>query len=316
MNRKLHIFLIKLFYGSVFYPLHSFQQGMIRANGIELWVEAFGKKENPALLLIMGCGAPGLLWHQAFCKQVADRGFFVIRYDHRSTGLSSMIDYEKSPYNLMDMANDVLAILDHYGIQKAHIVGGSMGGLIAMLLCAHFPNRVSTLTLIMTTSDGQVTLDAIAGKPIHSSLSPPHPAILNWVKNYQAHPPKTLAEKKKTFLDVARLQNGSVVPFDEKVYHRLAFESFLKNSNLDGLEQHLKAWEASSDLHKQTISLLHAPTLIIHGDQDPIFPLDHAKALKKAIPHAQLKIIPDMGHGLNTHFYNIIIEKIEDMTKP
>lgn len=315
MIHAIHILFIKLFY-LVCFPLHSFKQKLIHINGFDLWVETFGKKENPALLLIMGCGAPGLLWHQKFCEQLADKGFFVIRYDHRDVGLSSKIDYEKAPYTLLDMAEDAVAILDHYAIQKAHIVGGSMGGVMAMLFAAHFPDRVSTLTLMMTTPDGCSTLDAIEEKPSRSPLSPPHPAILEWIKRFRSNRPQTLKDKQERFLEIGRIQNGSAVLFDEKVFRQLALQSFLKTPSLDGIDHHLKAWKASCDLHQQVIKkMIKVPTLIIHGDQDPIFPLDHAAALKQAIPHAQLAIIPGMGHGLNTHFYTDLIEKIENITK-
>lgn len=314
MKRKIHIFFVRLFYliSSIF---HGFTQKIIHANGIDLWVETFGKKENPTILFIMGCGAPGLMWHQKFCQQLADKGFFVIRYDHRDVGLSSIRDYQNFPYTLLDMAKDAIAILDHYSIQKAHIVGGSMGGIIAMLLDAHFPDRVLTLTLIMTTADGRSTLDAIEEKVSQSPLSPPHPSILEWLKSYKLNPPKTIVEKEKKLLEIGRIQNGSIVPFDEKLYRQIAFQSFLKSSNLEGIFKHLKAWSASNDLHRQTIDQIQTPTLIIHGDQDPIFPLDHPMALKNAIPHAQLTILTGMGHGLNTQFYDVLIEKIEGMTK-
>lgn len=313
MKRKIHIFLIKIIY-RILFPFQPIHQKLIHANKIDLWTESFGKAEDPAILLIMGCGAPGLLWHQRFCQRLADKGLFVIRYDHRDVGLSSMIEYQTSPYSLLDMANDALAILDRYGIQKAHIVGGSMGGVIGMLLAAHFPYRVSTLTLMMTTADGRSTLDALQEKQPRSFLSPPDPAILEWMKSYTLNPPKTLAQKEKKFLEVGHIQNGSAVPFDEKLYRQLAFQSFLKTRNLDGIFKHLKAWEASCEQHIQTISKIKVPTLILHGDQDPIFPLDHSTALQEAIPQAQLVIIPGMGHGLNTHFYDILIEKIYDRT--
>lgn len=314
MKRSLLNFLISLFF-LCSCSLQAFEQKVVQANGLEFWTETFGKKEDPALLLIMGSGGQGLLWHQKFCEQLADKGFFVIRYDNRDVGLSSTIDYQKSPYNLLDMAKDATAILDDYGIQKAHIVGGSMGGLITMLMGAHFPDRVSTLTLLVTTSDMRSNLNALQEKPLNSPLSPPRPAILAWVKDYLANPPKTLAEKVNKFLEGGRINNGSKTLFDEELNHQLALQSFLRERNPESVSNHLKAVEASYDLHKQSAGKIQTPTLILHGDEDPIFPLDHGEALKQVIPHAQLEIIPGMGHALNTHFYNVLIEKIVEISK-
>jgi pimeloyl-ACP methyl ester carboxylesterase len=300
----------------VSYPLQAFEQKVVRANGLEFWTESFGKQENPALILIMGSGGQGILWHQKFCEQLADRGgFFVIRYDNRDVGLSSTIDYQKSPYTLLDMAKDAVAILDAYGIQRAHVVGNSMGGLIAMLMGAHFPDRIASLTLMATTSDLRSNFAAFQGKPSPSLLSPPQPAVVAWVKSYVSHPPKTLNEKVEKFLEGGRIQNGSKVPFDEELEHQLALQSFLRTQELGSMFNHSKAMQASYDLSKQAASKIKAQTLILHGDQDPIFPPDHAVALKQAIPHAQLEIIPGMGHGLNTHYYNVLIEKIEDISR-
>ncbi|MBA3814177.1 MAG: alpha/beta hydrolase [Alphaproteobacteria bacterium] len=191
--------------------LAAFEQKVIQTNGLEFWTETFGKRENPALVLIMGSGGQGLLWPQKFCEELADKGgFFVIRYDNRDVGLSSTIDYQKSPYTLLDMAKDAVAILDDYDIRKAHVVGMSMGGPIAMLMEAHFPDRVASLTLMATTSDMRSNFAALQGKPSPSPLSPPQPVIVEWVKSYVANPPKTLDEKVEKFLE------GDVYKTDQK----------------------------------------------------------------------------------------------------
>lgn len=294
---------------------YAFQQKVVQAKGIEFWTETFGKKENPAILLVMGSGSQGLLWHQKFCEKLADKGFFVIRYDHRDVGLSSTVDYQKAPYTLLDMTKDAVAILADYDIQKAHVVGFSMGGPIAMLMGAHFPDRVSSLTLMATSSDMRSNLDAIQGKPSQSLLSPPRPAVLAWVKSYITDPPKTLDEKLAKFLEGVRIQNGSKIPFDEDLNRQLALQSFIRTRDLESMFNHLKALETSYEMYAQAPSKIKAPTLILHGDEDPIFPLDHGKALKNAIPHAQLNIIAGMGHGLNSHLYETLIEKIQGITK-
>jgi len=295
--------------------LHALEQKVVQVKGLEFWTETFGKREDPALLLIMGSGAQGLSWHQKFCEQLANKGFYVIRYDHRDVGLSSHVDYKESPYTLLDMAKDSIDILNEYGIQKAHIVGASMGGPIAMLIGAHFPDRVSTLTLMVTSPDMRSNLDALQGKPSESSLSPPQLVILSWIKSLVGNPPKTLPEKMKNSLEGSRILNGVKVPFDEELNHQLALQGIMRTRDPLSMFNHLKALEASYDLYKQALTQIKAPTLILHGDQDPIFPIDHSEALKQAIPHAELVIIPGMGHVLNTHFYTILIDKIVGITK-
>lgn len=134
---------------------------------VHLWYETFGKKENPTLLLIMGGGCQGIMWPTALCERLAEEGFFVIRYDHRDMGLSSFIDYEKNPYDLMDLSRDAIEILDALEIRKAKIVGISMGGLIATILGAYFSDRIDSIVPIAITSDFSTFLD-----PSENNTSP------------------------------------------------------------------------------------------------------------------------------------------------
>lgn len=314
MKHNICAFLSGLFF-FLSHPLHAFEQKVVKAGGLVYWTESFGNKENPAIILIMGSGCQGLLWPQKFCEKLADKGFFVIRYDNRDVGLSSLIDYQKSPYTLLDMAKDTVAILDDYGIQKAHVVGTSLGGIIAMLLEAHFPERVSSLTLMETTSDLRSNLAALQGKPTTSPLSPPKPEILEWIKSYLTNPPKTLDDQIERTVEGVRIANGPTAPFNETLNRELALQGFMRMRKIENSFNHVKAAEISYDLHTNALKKIKAPTLIIHGDQDPIFPLDHGKALKKAIPHAQLEIIAGMGHVMNTHFDDILIEKIVGVTR-
>jgi pimeloyl-ACP methyl ester carboxylesterase len=294
---------------------HAFAQKVVQAKGLEFWTETFGRRENPAILLIMGSGTQGLLWHQKFCEKLADKGFFVIRYDNRDVGLSSLIDYNKNPYDLMDMAKDAVAILDDYGIQKAHVVGASMGGMIATLLGGNFPERTASLTLMVTTPDVRSNLAAIQGKESTSPLSSPKPVFLTWVKSYLTTPPKTLEDQLERNLEGMRLLNGSTFPFDEALYRQLTLQGFQRTRSLENSFHHVKAMETSHALQAKAFNKIKAPTMILQGDEDPIFALDHGEALKKAIPHAQLEVIPGMGHVLNTHLYDTLIEKIQGVAE-
>src|SRR5439155_26262945 len=126
-------------------------EGTVTANGIRIWYETFGDPSDPALLLIMGLGAQAVAWDEEFCQRLASASRFVIRYDNRDVGLSQWFD-EGPAYELADMADDAAALLDALGISGAHVVGASMGGMIAQLLALRHPAKVLTLTSIMSTT--------------------------------------------------------------------------------------------------------------------------------------------------------------------
>jgi pimeloyl-ACP methyl ester carboxylesterase len=118
----------------------------VRSGDLELWTESFGDASRPTVLLIMGVMNQGILWPDEFCAEIADSGYHVIRYDHRDTGQSSSVDFEEHPYTLDDLASDALKVLDGYGVEKAHVVGLSMGGFLAQLLALDHPDRILSLT--------------------------------------------------------------------------------------------------------------------------------------------------------------------------
>jgi pimeloyl-ACP methyl ester carboxylesterase len=293
----------------------AFEQKVIQTNGLTFWTETFGDPKNPPLLLIMGSGTQGLVWHQKFCELLARKEYFVIRYDNRDVGLSSIIDYQTDPYTILDMAKDAIAIMDAYQLKQTHVVGCSLGGVIAMLMGAHHPERIASLTLMMTSTDLRPAAYAVYGNSSNSTLSQPKPDYLAWIKNYISHIPATLDEKVVQFIEFARILNGPKVLSDEALNRQLGLQTYIRMRDPLSPFNHHKAMMASHDLHDDAPSKIKAPTLILHGDQDPILPLDHAEALHQAIPHAQYVLIKDMGHSLNAKFYDLIIEKIAGITK-
>lgn len=313
--KKTAILIVSLF-ALISQSLHALEPKVILANGLEFWTESFGNKKNPAVLLIMGTGGQGLLWPQAFCEALADKGFYVIRYDNRDTGLSSSIDFKQSPYTILNLAKDAITILDSYKIQKANIVGGSMGGEVGVILAANYPSRVASLTLFSTTTDMKPAMEAFLGLPTtDNTLSPPKPAILEGVKK-MVKPPKTLEEKLNNFMKGVALNAGSKVPVDKALMRQLGLQSFVRMLNPDGAANHFAAVIASYQLHQDAIPKVKAPTVILHGDQDPVFGMDHALALHKAIPQSKLIVIPGMGHGVtNPQFYKPAIEGILEVAQ-
>lgn len=280
-------------------------------NGINLWVESFGNPMNTPILLIIGAGAQCKLWPDDFCKKLADHGYFVMRYDHRDTGKSSRIDYQNSPYTIMDLTQDAVEVLDHFHIQSAHIVGFSMGGQIAQFIGAYFPEYAKTITLMGTSTSFKEGFNAFEGKLTSEGLSPPKAHYVKWatrVINIEELSPE---EKIQDFLTSWKFLNGDKAAFDEEVYNQIAIETY-SQSKLDNYANHALAMQASYEEHKNAPSLIKAPTLIIHGNEDPVFGVDHAYALNKEIQESQLFIIDEMGHNLNSKFFGEIITLIKN----
>jgi pimeloyl-ACP methyl ester carboxylesterase len=291
------------------------QVNFVKANGVELWTEGFGDKQNPALVLIMGSGGQGVLWPVAFCQQLAAQGYFVIRFDHRDTGLSSLIDFTTRPYNLLDMANDVRCILDHYQLRKAHIVGASMGGAIAMIFGAHFPEHTHSLTLMVTTTDLRPAFDALQGLEIKHALPAPAPKVLAAAKIAMNHMPELLEDKIQLFINNAETNSGSI-PVDKELCRELALEIFQRSKWPDNVNNHFQAMMRSHDIHAAAPGKITAPTHILHGSEDPIFPVEHGKAIHAAISGSTLYIMPGLGHNLaNRQFFQPAIDNILSCTK-
>ncbi len=287
---------------------------MVKANGVTLWTESFGDKQNPPILLIIGAGSQAILWPDEFCQKLAKEGFFVIRYDHRDSGKSSAVNYQKNPYTVMDLAKDAVAVLDYYKIKKANIVGFSMGGQIAQFLGAYFPSRVSTLTLMATSTSFKEGFDAFAGNPVEG-LSPPQDFYVKWATRGVDPAKQTEAEKIKDFVHSWKILNGDKVPFDTMLYTQIAKDSLARSKLTNPYFSHSLAMRASFADHKRAPGLIKAPTLIIHGSEDPVFGVDHAEALHDAIADSELVVIDNMGHLLNTHFYDEIIALIKEQTQ-
>lgn len=286
---------------------------IIKANNIKLWTESFGDEHNPPILLIIGAGAQSILWPDKFCQKLADQGFYVIRYDHRDTGESSKINFKKHPYTVMDLTKDAVAVLDKYKINQANIVGFSMGGQIAQFMAAYYPSRVLSLTLIGTSTSFKEGFDAFAGvAPKEDALSAPLPYYVEWATRKVDYKKQTRSQKIKDFIHSWKLLNGDKTPFDEKLYTLIAERSFARSKLDNPYFHHSKAMQASFAEHEKAPSLITAPTLIIHGTEDPVFGVDHAEALHDAISDSKLEIIEGMGHALNTHFYDQIVGLIKE----
>ncbi|MEW2353708.1 alpha/beta fold hydrolase [Spirillospora sp. NPDC029432] len=275
---------------------------MIETNGVELWTEEFGDPAHPPVLLIAGSMSQGVTWPDALVGRLAAAGRRVIRYDHRDTGRSSVIDFEREPYSWADVKDDALGVLDAYGIAAAHVVGHSAGGLVAQWIAAEHPDRVLSLAVIGSSPlgrrEGQVLMRALTGEPPRpGDLPPPLPAFVEFYAEAMASPPPADRASMIDFaIETARLLNGPDLPFDEDEQRRLE-ERIHDRARRPGSEAgHGKAGGAYPDFEPTgLLGGITAPTLVIEGGSEPCKP-GHGALIAAEIPGAELLMIDGMGH--------------------
>jgi pimeloyl-ACP methyl ester carboxylesterase len=258
---------------------------MIEANGVELCTESFGRPAEPAILLIMGIGASMLWWEEGFCRLLAEGGRFVIRYDHRDTGRSVTSEPGRPDYTGTDLIADSAGVLDAYGIPAAHVVGVSAGGAFAQLLALAYPARVLSLVLISTSP-------ATLGE---RGLPPATERYKRFVTTATAD----WSDERSVIgylVDYARMLSGGGRPFDEAATRELVRRDVERAHNIAASENHGLA--AEGEMPRQSLSSIAVPTLVIHGTDDPMFPLEHGEALAREIPGGRLLTLEGTGHGI------------------
>ncbi|MFJ5231015.1 alpha/beta fold hydrolase [Kitasatospora sp. NPDC088391] len=276
---------------------------IVESGELRLWSERTGAPTDPAVLLVMGTAAPGVGWPDELVDALVAGGRQVIRYDHRDTGRSSRVDFAARPYALADMAADAAAVLDGHGVAAAHVVGASLGGAVGQWLAVHRPARVRTLTALMTGpmghSPGPAWARALAGRaPDPGDLPPPSARFLAHLAHRAALPQGTPDERLAAHLETWRVLNGEVLPFDEPAARRFVRASFDPNGDPGAGHHHDLAARRMTEDRLAPLSSIVAPTLVLHGTEDPLRPLPHGRALAGEIPHARFRPIPGMGHSL------------------
>ena len=276
---------------------------------VKLWSESFGDKRNPALLLIMGAMNQGIFWPREFCEELAKSGYYVIRYDHRDTGKSDGIDYQKNPYDLTTMKNDAVSVLNAHQIKEATVVGLSMGGYIAQLLAIENPDKVSKLVLISTSADHRPYMKATMGLPVtNSSLPPPSEHFLGYIKKSIESPPETKDEITSNLINGWRVTyaGSKAFPADE-VARTIRLSEERSRSDVMPMN-HALATNSSQD-RLDLVKKIYMPTLVIHGKHDPCLPLEHGKYLSDNIPNSSLVVL-DMGHSFQWSWDSEIANEI------
>jgi len=256
---------------------------LLHVNGIELCVETFGSPDDPALLLLGGASASMDWWQSEFCERLADGGRFVIRYDPRDTGESTSAPAGAPDYTADDMMADIVALLDALELERAHIVGVSMGGGMAQWLALEHPGRVATLTLISTSPGPEDDLPPMADRLQKLFSDPPPPP--DWSDRDAAT--DYIVEEHRPYA-------GSL-GFDEDVVRAIATTVVGRARDLAAAGNHWQL-EGSGGPLRPRLGSIAVPTLVIHGTDDPMFPLGHGEALAREIPGARLVTIEGMGH--------------------
>jgi pimeloyl-ACP methyl ester carboxylesterase len=283
------------------------------SNGIEIEYESFGPDGLEPLLLIMGLGTQMIGWTEEFCQLLAAHGHQVIRFDNRDTGLSTKFsDAEhdtvidalkksisgqpvKTAYELSDMAADAAGLLDTLGVPRAHVVGASMGGMIAQTLTLDSPDRVATLTSIMSHTGEQ-------------GLSQPTPeAVQVLMTPAPTQRDAVIAQALKTW----KVIGSPGFPFDEARIRERATRSFERCHHPQGSERQLVAVMASGS-RRDALAAVTTPTLVLHGEDDPLVPVDGGRATQSAIPGAKGLYIPGMGHDMPVELYDTLTDAIHE----
>lgn len=277
------------------------------ANGITIAYETIGDPVDPPLLLIMGLGVQMLAWPDEFCDQLAGRGYFVVRFDNRDIGLSTHFpdapqpdllgalttgDMSSAAYLLSDMAEDTVGLLDALDIDRAHVVGASMGGMIAQSLAIGHPARVRSLTSIMSTpspTDGAPSDEALGALLMEPATSRE----------------EAIEQSVATF---AIIGSPDYDP-DEAWLRDVAGRSYDRSYDPAGVARQLMAIVASGD-RKEALAGVTVPALVIHGDRDPLVRPEGGEATAKALPDAELLMLPGMGHSLPRELWGTIVDAI------
>jgi pimeloyl-ACP methyl ester carboxylesterase len=273
----------------------------IRANGVELCTEPFGDPADPPILLIMSTGASMLWWEEGFCRMLAERGRFVLRYDHRDTGRSVSYEPGRPGYSGADLVADAAGVLDAYGIAAAHVVGVSAGGGLAQLLALDVPDRVRSLVLISTS----------AALPASRGLPPPTEEFTRFVATAEVDwsDARSVVEY---LVGYSRVLAGGRRPFDEQAARELATREVERARDVAAAHNHDILEEGR--LPPGPFSAVGAPTLVIHGTADPMFPLGHGQALAGEIPGARLLPLEGAGHGVHRPDWERIVGAIVEHT--
>jgi|TARA_Y100000310_G_scaffold332724_1_gene408839 pimeloyl-ACP methyl ester carboxylesterase len=288
---------------------------LLAANGIEIEYDTFGESSDRVLLMVMGLGAQMVFWDDDFCQQLANTGHYLIRFDNRDIGLSTKFEHEPVPdmaqlandlaegitphvpYTLDDMADDGFALLTALDIEKAHICGASMGGMIVQAMAIRNPARVKSITSIMSSS-GDPDLP---------------PASMEAVAALTKAPPTTREDAIESSIETLKVIGSPGFPLDEERVKARAARSYDRSFYPAGMARQMAAIVAHGN-RKPQLCALELPALVIHGNADPLVPVEAGKDTHAAIRGSELLLIDGMGHDLPKEAWPQIVAAITGLT--
>ncbi|WP_214366423.1 alpha/beta fold hydrolase [Pseudonocardia sp. H11422] len=277
------------------------------APGVRLWAEDFAPHGDAVdgsaepLLLITGANASGLAWPDPLIEQLTER-HRVIRYDHRDTGRSTWA-FDEHPYAISDLADDAVAVLDAFGIERAHVVGMSMGGILAQLLLLDHPDRLLSATVLCTTALG-------SGR---SALPDPDPALLTLWQELDR--PRDREAEIAWRVEHWRALNGTGTPFDADEFRALEERVIAHAGRHDNPAAHARAAQTGLDRGAE-LADVDVPALVIEAPEDPVNPPPHSGHLSRALGRGRLVRVPGMGHALNSTVVAPVAAAILTQTAP
>lgn len=291
------------------------RSGHADADGVQIYYEDLGDPDDPAVVLIAGLAAQLPLWPDGFCELLVGAGYRVIRFDHRDTGLSDKLDGRHArdarprqvwryllghtsevPYTMVDMSHDVVALLDHLGVARAHVVGTSMGGMIAQILAATERHRVASLGVLMATTGRRIFTAPPAWRLIKLAFAAPPP---------DASPEDRLAFEVR---HLATLNGPAVAPPQSEL--RALIRRLAERCNYpEGRRRHVDAVLGTGSLLRYSRAIT-APTVVLHGSADPMLRPTHGRAVAAAIPGARFVLVEEMGHDLPAAVWRPVVEAL------
>ncbi len=279
--------------------------------GIDICYQTFGDAGDPALLLVMGLAGPLIWWEEDLCAQLAERGFFVIRYDNRDVGRSTKLRggsvrrvatitaalrgrYARPPYTMSDMARDAVGLLDHLGVERAHLTGVSMGGMIAQTVTIEHPSRVLSLVSIMSTTGGR-------------RVGWQDPRLLPMLLRNRGADRESYVRQSMV---VSKLIGSPAYPSPVERERALAEATYDRGLSPQGVVRQMQAILAQPN-RARSLRAVTVPVLVVHGLADKMVHVSGGRATARAIPGAELMLIPGMGHNLPREVWPAIIDGIE-----
>ena len=278
------------------------EEQLLEVNDVELCAQTFGNPTAPALLLIGGAEASMDWWDDELCERLATGGRFAVRYDTRDTGRSTTFPPGKPPYPGDALLDDAIGVLDALGLAAAHLVGISMGGGIAQHLAVHHVDRVASLTLIATSPDGP-------SGPDHPELPPMSEDLAaKFAEGGDAAPDWADRDAVIAYYTEGERAFAGTIPVDEERVRRVVGRAWDRSPSMASAQNH---WQLGGEPIRARLGEITAPTLVLHGTADPLFPYAHGEALAREIPGARLVPLEGMGHQMPPpELWDIVIAEI------